>query len=44
MNYQKEKVKKLTCLKLHLKIPGNKLNQGGERPICCKLQNIDKGN
>ena len=35
MNYQKEKTRKQSCLKSHKKnkIPKNKLNQGGEKPI-----------
>ena len=37
MKYQKEKVEKKNLFKNHIKkgkIPRNKLNQGGERPIC----------
>ena len=45
-NYQKEKLEDnliYNCIKKN-KIPRNKLNQGGERPVLWKLQDTDERN
>ena len=46
MKYQKEKLGKnpIDCSNKKNKVPGNKFNQGGERPVLGKLLNTEERN